>query len=150
MRRSIHYFALAGNLLLGVGWLQTMEASGVESALTPRPPCGNQDLRAVQDPFWGDPRAPRLPLDVESAGEFDYDGLRMRRIRYTGSTWQGRPQRVYAIYAHPAGEGPFPAVLQIHGGGQTAYAANVAWFVRRGYACLAFDWTGPRDHPKRG
>ncbi|MCA9413908.1 MAG: acetylxylan esterase, partial [Candidatus Omnitrophica bacterium] len=50
------------------------------------------------------------------------------------------------LYAHPEGDGPFPAILQIHGGGQTCYPSNVAFFVKHGYACLSFDWSGPRDN----
>lgn len=84
-------------------------------------------------------------MDLEWGKEIENDGIKIRSLRYTGSDWKGEPQRVFALYAHPEGNGPFPAVLQIHGGGQTCYPSNVAYFVKHGYACLSFDWSGPRD-----
>lgn len=86
------------------------------------------------------------PLDVEWVGDTKYDGVSMKRLRYTSTIWDGSPQRVFALYAHPEGAGPFPTVLQIHGGGQTCFPSNVAFFVKHGYACLSFDWTGRRDN----
>jgi cephalosporin-C deacetylase-like acetyl esterase len=96
------------------------------------------------DEFWSQALASRPSLDVQRVGGLNFHGVQIERLLYSGSTWQGKSQRVYAIYAHPEGKGPFPAILQIHGGGQTCYPANIAYFVQRGYACLAFDWTGPR------
>lgn len=90
---------------------------------------------------WGAPPA----LDVEWLGESAVGELALRELRYTGSHWRGEPQRVFARYATPPGDGPFPAILQIHGGGQTAYQENVVWFAKHGYACLSFDWSGLRD-----
>jgi hypothetical protein len=89
----------------------------------------------------------KSPLNVEWLGESKYQGITIRRLRFTGSLWDGQAQRIYAIYAQPpiVGNNRVPAILQIHGGGQTCYPENVNWFVKHGYACLAFDWTGPRD-----
>jgi dienelactone hydrolase len=90
----------------------------------------------------------QAPLDIEWLGETEHDGVKVRALRYTGSIAGGEPQRIYALYALPPSAGPgqkVPAIVQIHGGGQTCQASNVAWFARRGYACLAFDWGGPRD-----
>lgn len=84
----------------------------------------------------------QLPLRVEWGGEVSADGVTMRRLRYTSCLWQGEPIRVYALYGAPAGPGPHPAVLHIHGGTQTASPRDVADLVRRGYACLSYDWTG--------
>src|SRR5437879_2295880 len=37
---------------------------------------------------------------------------------YEGEPFQGRPTRIFAYYARPAeGNGPFPAMLLVHGGG---------------------------------
>ena len=63
--------------------------------------------------------------------------------------WDGKPLRVYALFAQPEGQGPFPAILQIHGGGQTCSPENVAYFVKHGYACLSYDWTGDWSGVKR-
>ncbi len=124
--KSIYTLLLAGSLVVA----QAAASPGAETAT---------------ESVWDDTAPYALPLDVEWGADVERDGIRMRRLVYTGSVYQGTPQRVKAIYGQPAGKGPFPAVLQIHGGGQTAYPENVAYFVKHGYACLAFDWTGPRD-----
>jgi hypothetical protein len=97
---------------------------------------------------WQDAWPVKAPLDIEWLGETEHDGVKVRALRYTGSIAGGEPQRIYALYALPPSSGPgqkVPAIVQIHGGGQTCETGNVAWFARRGYACLAFDWGGPRD-----
>ncbi len=53
--------------------------------------------------------------------------------------------RIYAIYAAPAGIGPHPAVLCLHGGLDRAQLNRVLAFARAGYACLAFDWLPLND-----
>ncbi|MBC2593220.1 acetylxylan esterase [Ruficoccus amylovorans] len=88
------------------------------------------------------------PLDIEWLAEFQYKTVKVRSLRYTGSVAGGKAQRVYALYAVPQGASAkkkVPAIIQIHGGGQTCTAQNIAWYVERGYACIAFDWGGPRD-----
>jgi len=99
------------------------------------PPSGTVWENAIQE---------HNSLDLQWGKEIVNDSITIRSLRYTGSVWKGEPQRVYALYAHPDGEGPFPAILQIHGGGQTCYPSNVEYFVKHGYACLSFDWTGSR------
>lgn len=86
---------------------------------------------------------PSLPLETEEAGSISHGTRCFRRIRFTGSRWKGEPQRVAALLGLPEGAGPFPAVIQIHGGGQNPLAENVALFVEAGFACLALDWQGP-------
>ena len=48
----------------------------------------------------------------------------MRAFFYEGASYKGRPTRVFAYYAAPAGKAPgggWPAVVCAHGGGGTAY-----------------------------
>jgi cephalosporin-C deacetylase-like acetyl esterase len=102
----------------------------------------NSDPEPSLVEFWQAGLASRPALDLQTVGTIELHGIQIQRLRYSGSSWNGEPERVYALYAHPAGPGPFPAVLQIHGGGQSCYPQNIAYFVEHGYACLAFDWTG--------
>jgi dipeptidyl aminopeptidase/acylaminoacyl peptidase len=77
----------------------------------------------------------QAPLDIEWLGETEHGGVKVRALRYTGSMAGGEPQRIYALYALPPSSGPgrkVPAIVQIHGGGQTCDADNVVWFARRG------------------
>ena len=70
----------------------------------PKPFAGPWDVAALQKaevkPEWG-----------ETVGK-------AREVWYPGEPFQGKPTRVFAYYARPAGEGPFPAMVLVHGGGE--------------------------------
>ena len=66
----------------------------------------------------------------------------VRPIYYEGETFNGKPTRIFAYYGRPEGDGPFPAVLLIHGGGGTAFAEWAELWARRGYVALAPDLAG--------
>ncbi len=57
------------------------------------------------------------------------------------------PQEISAALVRPAGAGPFPAVVQLHGcGGVEAESYRWArWFADRGYVALVVDSFGPRN-----
>ena len=71
----------------------------------------------------------------------DPDGL-VRPIYYEGEHFNGKPTRVFAYYGRPQGDGPFPAVLLIHGGGGKAFANWAELWAKRGYVALAPDLAG--------
>lgn len=87
------------------------------------------------------------PWDTESLfrppdaqWEAQQDGY--REVYYEGEPYQGKPSRVYAVYAQPPGEGPFPGVVCVHGGGGTAFPDWVRLWADQGYAALAMDLAG--------
>lgn len=84
-----------------------------------------------------------LPLDVQLLDQWEQDGVRVRTVFFTGEVYQGVPVRVYAIYGAPVGGKRLPAVLHIHGGGQTASPDHVLFWAKRGYAAASFDHMGP-------
>jgi dienelactone hydrolase len=59
----------------------------------------------------------------------------------------GAPQEIVATLVRPAGEGPFPAVVQLHGcGGLEAQSYRWArWLAAQGYVALVVDSFGPRN-----
>lgn len=65
-----------------------------------------------------------------------------REVYYPGEPFQGKPTRVFAYYARPAGEGPFPAMLLVHGGGGKAFREWAEHWANRGYGALAMDLAG--------
>lgn len=69
------------------------------------------------------------------------DGL-VRPVYYAGEPLQGKPTRIFAWYAQPAGDGPFPAVVLVHGGGGRAFRDWALHWANRGYAALAMDLAG--------
>src|ERR1051326_8257085 len=80
----------------------------------------------VRTPFttsgavWKDFDPRQDPLDVTIKRTWEEKGIAYREFTFTGETFEGEPVRVYALFAAPIGAKSFPAVLHIHGGGQTA------------------------------
>ena len=67
----------------------------------------------------------------------------VQQVYYEGEPFQGKPTRVFACYGRPAeGEGPFPAVLLVHGGGGKAFPDWAEHWAKRGYVALAMDLAG--------
>ncbi len=46
----------------------------------------------------------------------------IKEVRYAGEPYQGKPTHVFAYYGKPAGDGPFPGIVLVHGGGGKAFA----------------------------
>lgn len=66
-----------------------------------------------------------------------------KEVYYPGEPFKGKPTRVFAYYARPAsGDGPFPAVVCVHGGGGKAFQAWAEHWAARGYCALAMDLAG--------
>jgi dienelactone hydrolase len=58
----------------------------------------------------------------------------------------GAPQEISGVLVRPAGPGPFPAVVQLHGctGIEAESYRWARWFARHGYVALVVDSFGPR------
>ncbi len=65
----------------------------------------------------------------------------VRALYFDSVAWKGKPTRVFAYYAAPAGN-KLPAMVLIHGGGGTAFAEWVRMWNKRGYAAIAIDTCG--------
>ncbi|MCE9526943.1 MAG: acetylxylan esterase [Planctomycetales bacterium] len=89
-----------------------------------------------------DPRGE--PLEIEVTKTSVEDGVVNRELWFTGMTEGETKVRVYAIYAAPEGNAKHPAVLHIHGGGQTVAPAWLKFWAKRGYAVLSFNHGGKR------
>ena len=100
--------------------------------------CHAGDILADEKPGpWNLPELKQAPK-----AEFGpADGL-VRPVYYAGEPLQGKPTRVFAWYARPAGDGPFPAVVLVHGGLGKAYREWALHWANRGYAALAMDLNG--------
>ena len=69
------------------------------------------------------------------------EGL-VRPVYYAGEPFLGQPTRIFAWYAQPAGDGPFPAMVLVHGGGGKAFRDWALHWANRGYAAIAMDLAG--------
>lgn len=89
------------------------------------------------------------PLDEEVLKTWEEDGTVYKEVYFNGEELDGKYVRIYGIYSAPKGGSKLPAVLHIHGGGQTV---NTRWskeFAQRGYAFLTFNWGGEWTNRKR-
>ncbi len=87
---------------------------------------------------WDMPRLKQTP----PATWGETSGL-VREVYYEGEPLDGKPTRVFAYYGRPAsGDGPFPAMVLVHGGGGTAFAEWATLWAERGYCALAMDLAG--------
>ncbi len=95
------------------------------------------------------------PVAKRHAGPWDLVALRqappatwgqrtnlVQEVYYAGEPWHGKPTRIFAYYARPEGEGPFPAMLLVHGGGGKAFAEWARHWAGQGYVALAMDLAG--------
>ncbi len=82
------------------------------------------------------------PLDSEALKHWTEAGANFTEFYFTGMTNGPDKVRVYAIYSAPAGHSNLPAILHIHGGGQTVAPSWLRFWNERGYAALTFNWGG--------
>jgi dienelactone hydrolase len=74
----------------------------------------------------------------------------VREVMYEGEPIDGKPTRIFAYYARPeTGDGPFPAMLLVHGGGGKAFKEWAELWAKRGYVALAMDLAGHGADGKR-
>jgi dienelactone hydrolase len=82
------------------------------------------------------------PLALETLKEWEQDGVTCRLVRYQVGIFKGSPSRVAAFFAFPKGGSRLPAIIDLHGGGQSASLGAATTWARRGYACLSLNWGG--------
>ncbi|MHB9131187.1 MAG: alpha/beta hydrolase family protein [Armatimonadota bacterium] len=88
--------------------------------------------------------------EIFPVSDFTEDGV--EALFYESVPWHGTPTRVFAWIGIPEGDGPFPAMVLVHGGGGTAFAEWVRMWTARGYAAIAMDTCGclaGGEHSKR-
>jgi cephalosporin-C deacetylase-like acetyl esterase len=96
------------------------------------------------DELWADfPRLNReVPLETEILKAWEQANLVCRIVRYQVGIFKGAPSRVAAFYAFPKGGTKLPALVQMHGGGQSASLNSVVTYAKRGYASISINWGG--------
>ena len=67
----------------------------------------------------------------------------VQEVYYRGEPYRGKATRVFAYLGRPAtGNGPFPAMVLVHGGGGKAFRDWAEHGANRGYVALAMDTAG--------
>ena len=82
------------------------------------------------------------PLEAEILKEWEQDGVVCRVVRYQVGLFKGASSKVAAFYAFPKGGTKLPAILEMHGGGQSASLNSVVTYAKRGYASISINWGG--------
>lgn len=81
-------------------------------------------------------------LEIEVLKEWTQDAIVCRIVRYQVGVFKGAPSRVAAFHAFPEGGTKLPALVEIHGGGQSASLDRVVTYAKRGYSCVSINWGG--------
>ena len=79
------------------------------------------------------------------AVSYDYPLYEARAYFIQSVDYNGAPSNFFGYFGIPetaSEKNPVPAVVLVHGGGGTAYADWVAFWVRRGYAAISIDTEG--------
>ena len=117
----------------GAIWLAVV-ALGLPSARAQEAPASKR--------FTGPWDVPALLADPPAATWGEAKGG-VREVYYEGEPLDGKPTRVFAYYARPeSGDGPFPAMVLVHGGGGKAFREWAELWAERGYVALAMDLAG--------
>lgn len=97
-----------------------------------------QTLQALWNGY--DPTAE--PLEIENLTEWTDEGITVRLVRYKIGVFKGTTSTMAAIYAFPKGGSNLPALLHLHGGGQSASLHGPSADAKNGYASLSINWGG--------
>ncbi len=81
-------------------------------------------------------------LQLPVGGEFTAGPGLVQEVWYDNVPYKGKPTKVFAYYGVPTGDGPFPAMLCVHGGGGKAFREWADLWAKRGYVALAMDLAG--------
>jgi dienelactone hydrolase len=124
-----------------VSGILVLLACGVHAVAAP--PQTLTELWAGFDPH-------REPIEAEVLKSWEQEGVACHVVRYQVGVFKGAPSRVAGFYAFPVGGQRLPAVIHIHGGGQSASLDVVTRYAKLGYACLSLNWGGNAMRLKDG
>lgn len=90
------------------------------------------------------------PLGASEWGIENADGVRRSHISYYGHKAEDGSVRIYARFCRPEGDGKFPTILFLGDAGVPISEEILTYFVQKGYAVLAPDYSGKTQYDKDG
>lgn len=117
------------------------------------PPLPQGKVPQQLDELWAGFDPAKEPLRVEVLREWEQDGVVVRLVRYDVGTFKGSVAKVAGIFSFPKGAKALPALLHLHGGGQSASLDGPVADAKNGYASFSLNWGGnkipvpPSIHP---
>ena len=86
----------------------------------------------------------QVPLNVEIVSTVRTNGVILQELYFAAGEMNGGPGRIFALYARPDGDGPFPGVVALHGSQLRVLVPKESiQYAKEGFACLSIDWWGP-------
>ena len=100
--------------------------------------CGNN--MAIYEAYLND----TAPAIVETVEEYTQDGVYVHKLKFLSRVSEGTNVIIYGILAKPVGAGPYPGLLNVHGGGGSAdqMFAQVFDWAKLGYVAFCQDQPG--------
>lgn len=93
--------------------------------------------------LWQDYNPRKEPLNVKTVRSWQQDGVNVHYVIYNVGTFKGQLSTMAAFYTTPLDtKKKYPAVVNIHGGGQRAYLRSSVEYAQRGYCCISPNWGG--------
>jgi hypothetical protein len=89
----------------------------------PAPEAGKVPMTVAE--LWAGFDPGKEPLETEVLKEWEQDGVVCRIIRYRVGVFKGEPATVAAFYGFPKGGTKLPAIVDLHGGGQSGSRARM-------------------------
>lgn len=122
--------------------VQTSLSFAVALLLSPLAALQAADIPRSVTELWADFDSLEGSLETETLKEWEQDGVVCKIVRYQVGVFRGAPSRVAAFYACPRGGRKLPAIVEMHGGGQSASLNSVVTYAKRGYAGISINWGG--------
>ena len=101
------------------------------------------DVAQSAKELWQDYDPRHEPLEVKNVRSWQQDNVNVHYVIYTVGTFKGEVSTMAAFYTTPLKtDQKYPAVVNIHGGGQRAYLRGSIEYAQRGYCCISPNWGG--------
>lgn len=108
---------------------------GLVSTARAKDPAELWDLNALKVA----PQAEWSEIQTVAQGDVNVE---LQTVYYKAEPFGGHETRVMAFVAKPVGDGPFPGMVLVHGGGGTAFKDWALLWAKNGYAAIAMDLAG--------
>jgi len=118
-------------IFVGIGIM--FVASALAESIQSKPPLSSKEE------FWSDFDPQKAPIEERILKQWSEADVTYKEF-YLSSTIEDEPATIYGIYAAPHEERKLPAVLHLHGHGQTVTLPWLQFWTRRGYAALSINW----------
>lgn len=95
----------------------------------------------LPEEIWSDFDPQKAPIEERILKQWSEANITYKEFYLSGMI-ENEPVTIYGVYAAPHEERKLPAVLHLHGHGQTVTLPWLQFWTRRGFAALSINWEG--------